>query len=550
METVQALFSAVRKADEQAIERLVTEGVNLNSTVSGQTPLILAIQQGSVPIVRLLLQLGANGNGRTGFDGLTPLHVCARIHGSASIAAMGLLLSKGASVNARTTRRMQTPLHVSVGVFGFFQENAQFLIENGANVHLADRRGETPLYHAIKDPSMYRETSYRGQNRWVLQKNVIKLLLDNDASTFGIQGLDWVSDDIKAYVWQNQPVDPDISILQKTEVDVITQEEKTVLEHLEEDPRNFVIEQKGHVALTNIETVHTAMDQAIAYPCHLGNSFYHEGNVDTTTEMLSLSRISHFTGYLSVASLNEAMSSVIRTNTRIFSLVRERTVISTASQTLMENRTNVVSATHCPPDSKAILYKLRPVRLEGMPHPVAISDDFVHEDMSLVIMAYTIVMNATVDAPVLNQLRSKIMEAGQSTMADPRSARFQDRVQNRILIVEGNVEIKLLLNWMHLFKPRLSGVKVTDTVPISGSWFEMGGSASVAGIDLSFLRHIVGLESFVSTNRKLNSKSVLHQLSHHAGTLKTLSIYINQSPQPTLEHFQVLRDVDLINVYH
>lgn len=570
METVHDLFSAVRESDEEAIRRVVVD-VGVNSTQSGQTPLVVAVLENLEPMVRLLLDLGADQSFRTEFDAVTPLHLSARIVGS--IPIMNLLLAKGADVNAKSTRRGMTPLHVSVGPYYFLHENARFLIENGANVHIGDRKGDPPLYHAIKDPSRFREALYRGQDRYVLQKNVIKLLLDHDADIHSVEGLNWVSDDIKAFIWENQPIplelrnpepepqpepepepepepqpepepEPD-SILGRTVLDVITQEEKTVLEHLHEDPRNFVIEHNGHVALTNTESVHAAMDQAIAYPCHRGNESYAESNVDFTTEILNLTRISQFTGYLSVASLHEAMSSVIDTNTRIFITTNPRRIASTVSQTFFEGRSGIVSATHCPPGSEVILYSLEPTQLQGVPPSAAIPDDFVYEDMSLVIMAYTIVRNATVDSPVLEQLGSKIMTAGQSIMADARSARFRARVRSRILVVEGNIEIKLLLNWIHLFRPRLSGVHVTESLPVDVYIYPRSG---VFGIDLSFVRHIVGLESFVSTNPNLNSKSVLHQLSHHVQTLQTLSIYINQ-PVYSLASFQVLSNVVFRNVY-
>lgn len=545
------LFHAVHTVDGNAIRRFVLdEDVDINSIMNDKTPLIVAIINSSLPMVELLLELGALTDVRTGRDGVTALHVCAR--NPASLSMMGLLLQHGAPINLQTTKLKLTPLHYSM--YSLQVENINFLVENGADVNLRDVQGDSPLQHAIKDPVL-RESSYRGLNKYVLQKTVIGILLDYGAESE--TGLDSASDEIKGFIRhyvlnRERQAEPRNPILEKTVMNVISQEETTVSEHLRADPRNFaivhIVNEEEHIALTSTADVHHATDEAIAFPCHQGNNSTAPRNVDTTTEMLKLLRISGFGGYVSVASLMEAMSQVIDTNTRIFRLVEDREVVSAVSQTYLEGRTNGVSVTHCPPGPHANLYKLEPMQVEGVPLSAAIADDFVHADnMSLVTMAYTIVKNATTNSTALDQLASKIMAAGESIMVSrhARSAQFQERVRNRILVIEGDVDIKLLLNWIHLFRPRLSGVKVTATVPITD---DISDNTVVAGIDLSFVRHIVGLQSFVSTHPLLNSRSVWHQLLHHAGTLTLLSMYANKPRAPNMAVFVVLSHVTLKGV--
>ena len=63
-ETKARLLFAIKFNDAIGVEKILQEGVDLNQPVNvvGQTPLILAVMKGSLPIVELLLSAGADPN--------------------------------------------------------------------------------------------------------------------------------------------------------------------------------------------------------------------------------------------------------------------------------------------------------------------------------------------------------------------------------------------------------------------------------------------------------------------------------------------------------
>ena len=103
-----------------------------------------AAELGRIEVVRQHLAAGTDVNDRGGITGLTALHQAA-FHGHAEIAA--LLIEAGADVNA-ASRRGETPLHSTV--YWEHREVAALLLANGAAVNAKLENGQPPLDWAVQ----------------------------------------------------------------------------------------------------------------------------------------------------------------------------------------------------------------------------------------------------------------------------------------------------------------------------------------------------------------------------------------------------------------
>ena len=76
LENTHKIFSYVRNAEYDGVDAMLDEGVDVNATDdNGNTPLLVAAQQGLKKIAKLLLRRGANIN-QTNLAGNTVLHYC------------------------------------------------------------------------------------------------------------------------------------------------------------------------------------------------------------------------------------------------------------------------------------------------------------------------------------------------------------------------------------------------------------------------------------------------------------------------------------------
>ncbi|MBL8215182.1 MAG: ankyrin repeat domain-containing protein [Bryobacterales bacterium] len=104
-----ALHDAAYKDDLAEARQLIAKGADVKAATDlGVTPLWLAAENGSTPMVKLLLDAGANPNAAL-LDGETPLMAAAR-GGFSDVAE--LLLNKDANPNAKATRD-QTALMIA-----------------------------------------------------------------------------------------------------------------------------------------------------------------------------------------------------------------------------------------------------------------------------------------------------------------------------------------------------------------------------------------------------------------------------------------------------
>ena len=118
----------------------------------GATPLMRAAKDADVPVMRLLLDAGADLHARSG-TGRTPLmYAASRLSGfrgtpnrgteQAALAAVALCLDRGAAIDA-ADQSGQTALHLSIAQ----AEDAviRLLVARGADLSAKDGRGRTPV---------------------------------------------------------------------------------------------------------------------------------------------------------------------------------------------------------------------------------------------------------------------------------------------------------------------------------------------------------------------------------------------------------------------
>ena len=165
------LHEAVRHGDIPTVQYLLEHGANVNRPINAcRLPLIAAVEEQQVDIVKILLTWGANPNEGESHDSLDydsvydifsfglPLHECVRgvkpgdkISSSRAVVIMKLLLQHGAHID-EADHCGHTALHLAA-MYGYIPL-AQLLIQTGANIGQMDHDGETTLNLAVHDDRM------------------------------------------------------------------------------------------------------------------------------------------------------------------------------------------------------------------------------------------------------------------------------------------------------------------------------------------------------------------------------------------------------------
>ena len=136
------LLAAVQRNDVDAVVACLAAGARLTAVTDfGESALHLAVHQGAVEMVSVLLRAGALVDARDLLDS-TPLHWACKSR-DAGCCCCRLLLSAGAPVNAADFRGF-TPL-AEAASHGSADCVAQ-LLSHGADVHAVDTQGYTPLH--------------------------------------------------------------------------------------------------------------------------------------------------------------------------------------------------------------------------------------------------------------------------------------------------------------------------------------------------------------------------------------------------------------------
>lgn len=134
-----------------AADALIAAGADVEAQSLHGTPLFAAVAGGLPAVVSKLLDAGADPDARAPERGDTPLHAAIRC---SSTKIVQLLLEQGADPDVRNNDGF-TPLDLAA----LMREKraaslVKALIEGGATVDLADKRGHTALMHAASNGSV------------------------------------------------------------------------------------------------------------------------------------------------------------------------------------------------------------------------------------------------------------------------------------------------------------------------------------------------------------------------------------------------------------
>ncbi|KAJ3102538.1 hypothetical protein HDU96_009595 [Phlyctochytrium bullatum] len=140
--TLTPLHAAAYHGHLPVCEVLLQAGAEVDGRDKGEmTPLMRAAYQGHFDVAQVLVERGADVHARNK-DGNTPLHLAAW-RGRVDMARF--LLDRGADVNCRNKEEMTPLMRAAIG--GHLHV-AQVLVERGADVHARDKYGLTPLHWA------------------------------------------------------------------------------------------------------------------------------------------------------------------------------------------------------------------------------------------------------------------------------------------------------------------------------------------------------------------------------------------------------------------
>ena len=140
-----ALHWAALRSDGEMAGMLLYAGANLEATtrIGRHTPLHVAARSGRAPVVRALLEAGADPRAESA-SGATPLHLAAQ---AGSAAAAAALVDHGADVDARERTWGQTPLMFAAASNRLGPVNV--LMERGADLEIATKVVDLPAIDAM-----------------------------------------------------------------------------------------------------------------------------------------------------------------------------------------------------------------------------------------------------------------------------------------------------------------------------------------------------------------------------------------------------------------
>ena len=148
---------------------LIENGAKIDeATVTYETPLIHAITEANLDVVKLLISYGANVN-RVGNSDSTPLHYAARCH-IRNAEIIKILIDNGAEVNALYKDLKMSALHYVVGSFS--SEIVRLLLESGADPEQRSVFGFMPLDVALRCEDDQFVKTYLEFNPYLIAKQI------------------------------------------------------------------------------------------------------------------------------------------------------------------------------------------------------------------------------------------------------------------------------------------------------------------------------------------------------------------------------------------
>lgn len=158
------LLDSIEANNPKMIETALANGADINyidpTPMGSATPLLIAIRNENLPLVKYLLQKGADPNLMIGQNlrlEVPLLRAMPRmgvITKNTNMQLMQALIDAGASINVKGFNGI-TPLIKAVSDRGQEPYFINFLLSKGANVNLADESGTTPLMKLAATSSCY-----------------------------------------------------------------------------------------------------------------------------------------------------------------------------------------------------------------------------------------------------------------------------------------------------------------------------------------------------------------------------------------------------------
>lgn len=141
------IFYSVYHQREAALSHFLRAGASPDDVTDiGQPPLCIAVANGYVEIVKILLGAGADINATTREGGETALHIAVK---NGRVDLMDLLLSHGPNLELKTHTTGETPLHYAAAKSGSLAV-VMSLLQHGASYNTLNVNAQTPAEAALK----------------------------------------------------------------------------------------------------------------------------------------------------------------------------------------------------------------------------------------------------------------------------------------------------------------------------------------------------------------------------------------------------------------
>jgi hypothetical protein len=149
------LIKAVKDQDKPLVEALLETGISpdLGYAWYRESPLMLATGQANIPLMKLLLDAGADASANAYHDQPSMGHpVLSYAIDATSLEAVKLLIKAGANVNSQTWYEKFTPLMIAASKGK--EDMVNELLKHGADPKLKSTAGKTALQYAMKKPEI------------------------------------------------------------------------------------------------------------------------------------------------------------------------------------------------------------------------------------------------------------------------------------------------------------------------------------------------------------------------------------------------------------
>lgn len=132
-------FKPIRHSDSKAVKQLIDQDADVNEWLNPKdTPLHLAVREGDVDIVKMLIAAGADVNAQAPMDKVRPIHDAVR---TGNVTIVILLCDAGAQLDV-CDNRGNTPLHIAARLGDMLM--IQELTKRGGDLTIKNNEGKTP----------------------------------------------------------------------------------------------------------------------------------------------------------------------------------------------------------------------------------------------------------------------------------------------------------------------------------------------------------------------------------------------------------------------